>query len=193
MAQAKPELSKSDIIRDFVTKNPDLSISEVATMLGERGTQVSKNLIYVVKGKMEIKKFKEQREKAEAKAAAKESQAKVAAAASSDGATKAPSKSSAVRAVLKGNRKMMAKDVVSAPAEKGISVTEGLVYFVKGQMKGRKKKASQEEIAQVATAMATAPVMSDGDPLKTILKVKSWETEIGSMKKLKALVDALSE
>ena len=36
MAQTKPELSKSDIIRDFVTKNPTLSISEVATMLGEQ-------------------------------------------------------------------------------------------------------------------------------------------------------------
>ena len=137
---------------------------------------------------MEAKKHKEQREKAEAKAAAKESQAKETAA-SSDGAAKAPSKSSAVRAVLKGNRKMMAKDVVSALAAKGITVTEGLVYFVKGQLKGRKKKA-QKEVAQVATAIATAPVMSDGDAVKTILKVKGWAAEIGGMKKLKALVEA---
>ncbi len=193
MAQAKPEISKSDIIRDFVTKNPTLTISEVAAALAKQGTTVSKNLVYVVKGKMKAKKHKEQREKAEAKVAAKESQAKETSA-SSDGAAKGPSKSSAVRAVLKGNRKMMAKDVVSALAEKGISVTEGLVYFVKGQMKGRKKKKASQVVAQVAaTTVPTTPVLSDGDAVKTILKVKGWAAEIGGMKKLKALVEALSE
>ncbi len=35
--------------------------------------------------------------------------------------------------------------------------------------------------------------MTSGDAVKTILKVKGWAAEIGGMKKLKALVDALSE
>ncbi len=189
MAQAKPEVNKSQAIRDFVTKNPTIPVSEVVIMLAERGVEVTKNHVYTVLGKMKAKK----QEKAEAKAAAKESQAKEAATVSSNGSAKAPSKSSAVRAILKGNRKMLAKDVVSALAEKGVTVTEGLVYFVKGQMKGRKKKASQEVAQEVVVQVATAPVMSDGDAVKTILKVKGWATEIGGMKKLKALVEALSE
>ena len=53
-----------------------------------------------------------------------------------------PSKSSAIRDVLKTNRKMMAKDVVSTLAAKGIKVNEGLVYAVKGYLKGRKGRTA---------------------------------------------------
>src|ERR1700678_2704718 len=106
-AAAKPEVNRSQIIREFVTKNPGMPISEVVTALGKEGVKVSKNLVYVVKMKMKAKKVKEKK----AKAAAKESQA-----ASSNGSTKAPNKSAFVQAFLKGNRKMMAKDVVAALA-----------------------------------------------------------------------------
>jgi len=85
----------------------------------------------------------------------------------------------------------MAKEVVSALAENGIGVTEGLVYFVKGQMKGkrgRKKKASQ-----VVAPVATVAVSANGDAVKTILKIKGWASEVGGLTKLKGLVDALSE
>ncbi len=73
-------------------------------------------------------------------------------------------------------------------ADKGITVTTNQVYFIKGEMKGRKKKA-QKVVAQVAVATDT----TSGDAVKTILKVKGWATEVGGLKKLKALVDALSE
>ena len=73
-------------------------------------------------------------------------------------------------------------------ADKGITVTTNQVYFIKGEMKGRRKKA-QKVVAEVAVATET----TSGDAVKTILKVKSWAAEIGGMKKLKALVDALSE
>ena len=176
MAQQSPEINRSQIIRDFVKQNPTLSIAEVVTMLGERGVTVTKNHVYVVLGKMKAKK-----------------QQRRTAAASGNGAVNAKnvSKSSAVRTILKGNRKMMAKDVVFALAEKGIVVTEGLVYYVKGKMKGRggRKKTSQA-VVQVA---ARASVSENGDALKTILKVKGWAAEVGGMKKLKALVEALSE
>lgn len=137
--------------------------------------------------KMKAKKLKERK----AKAAAKES---VAATASSNGPTKAPSKSAAVRAILKGNGKMTAKDVVSAMAEKGVTVTEGLVYFVKGKLKGnRSQKKDQNIAAQVETATASTPAPANGDALKTILKVKAFAAEVGGMEKLKALAEALIE
>lgn len=99
-----------------------------------------------------------------------------------------PSKSAVIRDFLKENRKLTAKEVVAALGEKGVQVTEGLVYAVKGYMKGKKgrRKKARQMVAKVAAAGNT-------DPVATILKVKSWAAEVGGMKKLKALVDALSE
>ena len=134
MAQAKPEITKSQSIRNYLKQNPKANVKEVVSGLAEKGITVTDNHVYGVKGKMEAKK---QQKRA----------AKAAAAASTNG--KAPSKSSVVRAFIKDNRKMTAKEVVAALAEKGINVTEGLVYFVKGRMKGRRKKVKQM-VAQVA-------------------------------------------
>jgi len=175
MAQFKPEINRSQIIRDFVAKNPKASIAEVVTALAENGVEVSKNHVYVVKAKMEAKKQRKRQEKAAASA--------------SGNGSKAPSKSSMVRDVLKENRKLTAKEVVAAMAEKGIDVTEGLVYFVKGQMKG--KRGRRKKASQAVAPVAAAPVSVNGDAVKTILKIKGWASEIGGMKKLKALVEAL--
>ncbi len=97
-------------------------------------------------------------------------------------------KSEEIRQVLKANPKIKAAEVISTLAGHGVDVSEQLVYFVKGRMKGakgRRKKARQ----MVARVVATG----NGDPVATILKVRRWAEELGGMKKLKALVDALSE
>lgn len=99
-----------------------------------------------------------------------------------------PNKSESIRELLRANPEMPAKAVVETLAGKGINVTDTLVYFVKGKMSGRKsrrKKAHQ----MVANVVATG----NTDPVATILKVKRWATEVGGLRKLKALVDALSE
>ena len=63
-----------------------------------------------------------------------------------------------------------------------------MVYFVKGKMKGRKgrRKKAQQMVTSVAAT-------GNSDPVATILKVKRWAAEVGGLKKLKALVDALIE
>src|SRR5436305_14044713 len=64
------------------------------------------------------------------------------------------SMSAAIRDVLKENPKLTAKEVVTTLAKKGLRVKEGLVYFVKGRMKGRKgrrKKAGQMVARVTAT------------------------------------------
>ena len=97
-------------------------------------------------------------------------------------------KSDEIRQLLKTNPKVPAKDIISTLAGKGIEVTDSLIYFVKGKMKGRqsrRKKTSQTVTNVAATGTA--------DPVATIMKVKRWASEVGGMKKLKALVDALSE
>ena len=96
------------------------------------------------------------------------------------------SKSEEIRGLLKTDPKTPVKEVVANLAERGISVTPNLVYFIKGKMKGRRQKARH----MVETVARTT---GEVDAVKTILKVKGWAVEVGGLKKLKALVDALSE
>lgn len=83
---------------------------------------------------------------------------------------------------------MKAREVVSTLAARDIKVAEQLVYYVKGKMKGRRGRRKQAQQA-VATVAATG----NSDPLTTIRRIKSWANEVGGLKKLKALVDALAE
>lgn len=97
-------------------------------------------------------------------------------------------KSEEIRQLLKTNPDMPVKEVVSTLAGKGIKVGDNLIYYVKGNMKGRQARHNKGR-QMVASVAATG----DSDPVKTILKVKAWANEVGGLKKLKALVDALSE
>jgi hypothetical protein len=94
-----------------------------------------------------------------------------------------------IRQTLKANPGMKAKEVVTTLAAKGVKVQEGLVYFIKGKVQGRKsrKKKANKLVAKVA--VTTGPA----DALATIRKVKHVASEVGGLKKLKALVEALSE
>jgi hypothetical protein len=98
-------------------------------------------------------------------------------------------KSEEIRQLLKANPKITAKEVVATLAEKGISINKNLYYFIKGRMKGRKgrKKKARLMIANVAAATGTAK----SDALATILKIKALADDVGGLKKLKALVEAL--
>jgi len=104
-------------------------------------------------------------------------------------------KSEEVRKLLKANPAITAKEVVAALAEKGIKISNALFYFTKGQMKGR--KARKQKDRKTATAkVAEASIVIKGDVLSsilTILKVKGWAKEVGGMKTLKAIVEALSD
>ena len=98
-------------------------------------------------------------------------------------------KSAEIRALLKTTPGIGAKEAVAKLAENGIEISEGLFYFVKGQLKGRKagKRKARQMVAQFAVTNGTV------DPLATILKIKHLGNEVGGMKKLKALVEALTE
>jgi hypothetical protein len=98
-------------------------------------------------------------------------------------------KSEEIRQMLRANPDMPVKEIVSALGDRGIKVTDTLVYFIKGKMKGRRgrRKKARQMVEKVATTTGNS------DAVKTILKVKGWANEVGGMKKLKALVDALSE
>jgi hypothetical protein len=100
-------------------------------------------------------------------------------------------KSEEIRKLLKANPQIGAKEAIAALAAKGVKINDGLFYFVKGHMTGRKgrKKKAQQVVAKVAEVNG----VPKGDALSTILKIKALANEVGGLRKLKALVEALSE
>jgi hypothetical protein len=101
------------------------------------------------------------------------------------------SKSEEIRQLLKTNPLMGAQEAVAALAAKGIEVSDNLVYFVKGKIKGRKRRKKKAQ--QIVAKVAEANNVPKSDALSTILKVKALATDVGGLKKLKALVEALSD
>lgn len=97
-------------------------------------------------------------------------------------------KSEEIRQLLRSDPKMPVKEVVATLGGRGIKVADTLVYFVKGHMRGKKgrRRKARQMVARVAAT-------GNHDPVATILKVKHWADEVGGLRKLKALVDALSE
>jgi hypothetical protein len=97
-------------------------------------------------------------------------------------------KSEEIRKLFQANPKASTQQIMSTLAGRGIEVSDALIYFVKGKIKGfrGRRRRARRMVAQVAATGIS-------DPVATILKVKRWADELGGLKKLKALVDALSE
>ena len=97
-------------------------------------------------------------------------------------------KSEEIRQMLRVNPETPVKEIVASMAGRGLPVTDNLVYFLKGKMKGRRgrRKKARQMVANVAAT-------GYSDPVATILKVKGLAAEVGGINKLKALVDVLSE
>jgi hypothetical protein len=108
-------------------------------------------------------------------------------------------KSEEIRQLLKANPEIGAQEAIAALGAKGIKISDNLYYFVKGHIKGRKgkKKKAQHVVANIGETNGVAKVaeannVPKSDALSTILKVKALAIDVGGLKKLKALVEALS-
>ena len=105
-------------------------------------------------------------------------------------------KSAAIRDLLKENPEIKASAAVSALGEKGITIAPGLFYLVKGKVAGRKRRRRKVYRNAVNVASASsggAAVGKKSGALATIRKVKAVAAEVGGLRNLKELVDALSE
>jgi hypothetical protein len=100
-------------------------------------------------------------------------------------------KSQAVRDLLTENPALSFQETSDTLAAKGINLTKGLFYLVRGGMKSKKRKTGKK----AAQGMVKATPSSNGadDALTTIKQIKGLAAEFGGMTKLKALVEALSE
>jgi hypothetical protein len=110
-------------------------------------------------------------------------------------------RSQAIRDLLKEKPDIKANDAVSALAEKGITIKSSLFYIVKGKVAGgkiRRRKNKRKAINLIAAStngdtVATTPTKVKSDALATIQKIKGLAAEVGGLRSLKALVEALSE
>jgi hypothetical protein len=101
-------------------------------------------------------------------------------------------KSEAIREAYKELPNAKAKEIVAHLKEKGIEVTDGLVYQVKKISKKKKRGRKPGTATQVKAAMTAAPskngVLSVG---ASIAAVKATADKVGGLTALKEIVDAL--
>ena len=110
-------------------------------------------------------------------------------------------KSQAIRDLLKEQPDIKANDAVSALGAKGVTIKTSLFYIVKGKVAGGKsrRRKNKRKAVQMMTSPAngeaspTTAVKSTSDALATIRKIKGLAVEVGGLRSLKALVDALCE
>lgn len=93
-------------------------------------------------------------------------------------------KSEEVRKLLGDNPALTAKEIRDTLAQRGIDVTGGLIYLVRGKMNAKKRRQTRDKVTRVTSGQ--------GDPVAIIHKVKALATELGGLKKLQALVEVLS-
>jgi hypothetical protein len=96
-----------------------------------------------------------------------------------------PSKADAIRGVLAANPKMRTKDVVAELAGKGMKVSANHVYIIKSKGKQRRRKARQARVD------AVAQVNMIRNPADAVLRVRRLGDEVGGLRALKQLVDAI--
>ena len=190
----KPEMNKSDHIRDYFMKNPKASGKEVVAAVAKKGITVTESHVSVVKTKMRLTQKRKAKEMAATTASTNGTPAKAKAVASPD----APNKSQAIRDLLTENPNLSVHDAISALGAKGIKTNKSMFYFVKASMKSKKRKAREKVATEMVTATkkaASTSTSSNGatDALATIKQIKGLAAELGGMKSLKALVEALSE
>jgi hypothetical protein len=128
----KPEVNKSQAIRDQFKANPKTTTREVVDALAKNGITVTAGLVRIIKSK--------HNQKQAAKKAAKPAAASPVAEASKATEKKPEiSKSAAIRDYYKAHPKAKTSEVVEALGREGIKVSVSLVTTVKSKHKKRRR------------------------------------------------------
>ena len=89
--------------------------------------------------------------------------------------------------MLAENPRLKMGEIISALAEKGITVSKNQVYFVKSKLGAKRRKAKRQ--AAVHTAKTAGLI----NPVELVRKVKELAASAGGLNNLKQLVDLLAE
>jgi hypothetical protein len=96
-------------------------------------------------------------------------------------------KSAAIREPLEKDPKTTTKDIVTALAQRKITVRPHLVYLLKSQMKAKRRRQKRQQVVENGKQMGIA------NPVQLILEVRGLSAKAGGIRRLKQLVDALAE
>jgi len=96
-------------------------------------------------------------------------------------------KAAAIREVFGQSPNMTIKEVMNALADKGIQVSYNQVYFIRAKSRQAQRKQKRQ------TAERYSQKMGMSNPVEVVLKVKALAREIGGIRNLKQLVDALTD
>ena len=101
-------------------------------------------------------------------------------------------KSQAIRDLIQQTPKITANEAIEQLKSKNIKIRANLFYFVKGKLKGAKgrRRKMRRHVESVMGGINGAAAKSDA--LTTIKSIQALAGELGGMKKLAALVEALS-
>jgi hypothetical protein len=94
-----------------------------------------------------------------------------------------------IRDVLSEDPGLTAPEIIAALATRGIEAKKALVYYVKARFRRKKRQQGRQNVAKVMSGGSRNGPL---DALAVIVKVKGLATEVGGMRKLKELVEALS-
>ena len=103
-------------------------------------------------------------------------------------------KSARLRELLREDPKISFNDASARLADEGIEIKSSLFYFVKGKVVGRRgRRRKMRRNVEAALGTNGAATAASTDVLATIKKVKALAAELGGLKKLRAVVEVLSE
>ncbi len=177
MATATEGVSRSQAIRDYMSKNAGANANQVVEGLKAEGVNVTAGLVYQVKtaGK---------KKRAAKRAKRKAAMAKAAASTNAAGGTKADQ----IREIAKGmGKRVRPRDVRAALAEKGIAVTRTQVSQVLTGM-GMRKRRRRKAAPGSAVATNSASITIDD-----LVAAKKLVGQVGSIEKVKEALAALAK
>ena len=104
-------------------------------------------------------------------------------------------KSAELRELLRQNPGITASEAIATLGKRGIKIIPSMYYFNKGKLKGKKgrRKKARQMVANVTATMSSDGPTKTSDVVATILKVKHLAAEVGGLKILTTLVEALGE
>ena len=177
----KPEVNKSEAIRNYYKSNPKAKTKEVVDALAKQGITVTVGLITNVKSTHNKKQA--------AKRAAKKAAASPVAAATKV-AEKKPevNKTEAVRDYLKQHRKASSDEVVESLKAQGITVSNSLVRNVKSKSKKRRKAVKQVVAAVATTGIGVKEIKQALTFIKTVGSEAAAKQALAAAVEIKKIV-----
>ena len=176
----KPEVNRSQAIRDYFTASPNATTQEVVDALAKQAIMVTDNLVRTIK-------FQHNKRQA-AKRAAKAPATKQAAEATTTAKQPEVNKTQAVREYLKVHKRAKTSEVVKALGEQGITVSATYVSSIKGKRKTR-RRAVKEVVAAVApTGIGVPEIKAAMTFLKTVGSMSAAKQALAAAEEIRKVV-----